>query len=68
MPWSPFGRRAVRQRVFGLRFSIFKMANNKVNLNQIRSKEIVYGRFIKIPLVLLIVLSDKDIHFFKVRR
>ena len=29
---------------------IFKMANNKVDLGQIRSEEIVYSRFIKIPL------------------
>ena len=28
----------------------FKMANNKVDLGQIRSEEIVYSRFIKIPL------------------
>ena len=47
---SPFGRRAVRQRGYGLRLLIFKMANNKVDLGQIRSEEIVYSRFIKIPL------------------
>ena len=47
---SPFGRSAVRQRGYGLRLLIFKMANNKVNLGQIRSEEIVYSRFIKIPL------------------
>ena len=29
---------------------IFKTANNKVDLGQIRSEEIVYNRFIKIPL------------------
>ena len=29
---------------------IFKMANNKVDARQIRSEEIVYSRFIKIPL------------------
>ena len=29
---------------------IFKMANEKVDLGQIRSEEIVYSRFIKIPL------------------
>ena len=34
----------------GLRLLIFKMANNKVDLGQIRSEEIVYSRFIKIPL------------------
>ena len=45
-----FGRRAVRQRGYGLRLLIFKMANNKVDLGQIRSEEIVYSRFIKIPL------------------
>ena len=28
-----------------------KMANNKVDLGQIRSEEIVYSRFIKIPLI-----------------
>ena len=28
----------------------FQNANNKVDLGQIRSEEIVYGRFIKIPL------------------
>ena len=49
-PWSSFGRRAVRQRGHGLRLLIFKMANNKVDLGQIRSEEIVYSRFIKIPL------------------
>ena len=42
--------RAVRQRRYGLRLLIFKMANNKVDLGQIRSEEIVYSRFIKIPL------------------
>ena len=50
---SPFGRRAVRQRGYGLRLLIFKMANNKVDLGQIKSpksEEIVYSRFIKIPL------------------
>ena len=50
VPRSPFGRRAVRQRGYGLRLLIFKMANNKVDLGQIRSEEIVYSRFIKIPL------------------
>ena len=43
-----FGRRAVRQRGYGLRLLIFKMAKNKVDLGQIR--RIVYSRFIKIPL------------------
>ena len=33
-----------------VRLLIFKMANNKVDLGQIRSEEIVYSRFIKIPL------------------
>ena len=47
---SPFGRLAVRQRGYGLRLLIFKMANNKVDLGQIRSEEIVYSRFIKTPL------------------
>ena len=28
----PFGRRSVRQRGYGLRLLIFKMANNKVDL------------------------------------
>ena len=28
-----------------------KMANNKADLGQIRSEEIVYSRFIKIPLI-----------------
>ena len=32
------------------RILIFKMANNKVDLGQIRREEIVYSRFIKIPL------------------
>ena len=35
---------------YGLRLLIFKVANNKVDLGQIRSEEIVYSRFIKIPL------------------
>ena len=47
---TPFGRRTVRQREYGLRLLIFKMANNKVDLGQIRGEEIVYSRFIKIPL------------------
>ena len=50
------GRRAVRQRGYDLRLLIFKMANNKV-------EEIVYNRFIKIPLGWLIVLSDRYRHF-----
>ena len=50
VPRSPFGRRAVRQPGYGLRLLIFKMANNKVDLGQIRSEGIVYSRFIKIPL------------------
>ena len=53
VPRLPFGRRAVRQRGYGLRLLIFKMANNKVDLGQIKSpksEEIVYSRFIKIPL------------------
>ena len=49
VPRSPFGRRAVRQRGYGWRLLILKMANNKVNLDQIRSEEIIYSRFIKIP-------------------
>ena len=49
-PRSPFGRHAVLQRGYGLRLLIFKTANNKVDLGQIRSEEIVYSRFIKIPL------------------
>ena len=36
--------------LLGLRLLIFKMANKKVDLGQIRSEEIVYSRFIKIPL------------------
>ena len=47
---SPLGRRSVRQRGYGLRLLIFKMANNKVDLGQTRSEEIVYSRFMKIPL------------------
>ena len=47
---SPFGLRAVRQQGFGLRLLIFKMANNKVDLGQIRSEKIVYSRLIKVPL------------------
>ena len=43
-------RRAMRQRGYGLRLLIFKMASSKVDLGQIRSEEIVYSRFIKIPL------------------
>ena len=62
-PRSPFGRRAVLQRGYGLRLLIFKTANNKVDLGQIRSEEIVYSRFIKIPLGELIVLSDRYRHF-----
>ena len=50
VPRSPFGRLAVRQRGYGLRFLIFKTANNKVDQGQIRSEEIVYSRFIKVPL------------------
>ena len=49
--WSPFGQHAVRQRGYGLQLLIFKMAiNNKVDLGQIGSEEIVYSRFIEIPL------------------
>ena len=44
------GRRAVRQRAYGLRLLIFKMAKNKVDLGQIRSEEMYYSRFTKIPL------------------
>ena len=36
--------------LLGLPLLIFKMANKKVDLGQIRSEEIVYSRFIKIPL------------------
>ena len=36
---------------------------SKVDLGQIRSEEIVYSRFIKIPLGWLIVLSDRYRHF-----
>ena len=43
MPRSPVGRRAVRHRGYGLRLLIFKMANNKVDLGQIRSEGIVYS-------------------------
>ena len=50
VPGLPFGRGAVRQRGYGLRLLIFKTANNKVDLGQIRSEEIDYSRFIKIPL------------------
>ena len=50
VPPSPFGRRAVHRRGYGLRLLIFKTANNKVDLGQIRSEEIVYSRLIKIPL------------------
>ena len=50
VPRSPFWRRAVRQRGYDLRLLIFKTANNKVDLGQIRSEEIVYSRFIKILL------------------
>ena len=39
-----FGRRAVRQRGYGLRLLIFKMTNDKVDLGQIRSQEIVHGQ------------------------
>ena len=49
-PQHAFGRRAVRQRGYCLRLLIFKMANNKVHLGQMRSEEIVYSRFIKISL------------------
>ena len=45
VPRLPFGRRAVRQRGYGLRLLIFKMANNKVDLGQIRS---VYSRFMRL--------------------
>ena len=41
-----FGRLAVCQRGYGLRSLIFKMANNKVDLGQVKSEEIVYSRFI----------------------
>ena len=43
VPRLPFGRRALRQRGDGLRLLIFKMANNKVDLGQIRREEIVYS-------------------------
>ena len=36
----------MRQRGYGLRLLIFKMANNKVDLGQIRSEEIVYSRLV----------------------
>ena len=49
VPRSPFGGLAVRQRGYGLRLLISKMAN-KVDVGQSRSEEIVYSRFIKIPL------------------
>ena len=45
VPRLPFGRRAVRQWGYGLRLLIFKMANNKVDLGQIRS---VYSRFMRL--------------------
>ena len=41
----------MHQRDYSLRLLIFKMANNKVDLDQVKSKEILYSRFIKIPLV-----------------
>ena len=47
---SPCKQRAMRQQGYGLRLLIFKMVNNKVDMGQIRSEEIVYSRFIKIPL------------------
>ena len=50
VPGWPFGQGTVRQRGYGSRLLIFKIANNKVDLGQIRSEEIVYSRFIKIPL------------------
>ena len=34
-----FGRLSVRQRGYDLRLLIFKVANNKVDLGQIRSEE-----------------------------
>ena len=37
-------------RGYGLRLLNFKMTNIKVDLGQRRSEEIVYSRFIKIPL------------------
>ena len=59
VPRSPFARRPALvtlwvtchapQPGYGLRLLIFKMAYNKVDLSQIRSKEIVYSGFIKIP-------------------
>ena len=39
---STFRQRVVLQRGYGLRLLIFKVANNKVDLGQIRSEEIVY--------------------------
>ena len=59
-----FGRPSVdvlcaSEDIYSLRLLIFKMANNKVDLGQGRSEEIVYSRFIKIPLGYLIVPSDK---------
>ena len=56
-------RRARRQRGYGLRLLIFKTANNKVDLGQIRSEEIVYSRFMNIPLGYLIVLRYTYRHF-----
>ena len=44
------GLKVPKINLYGLRLLIFKMANNKVDLGQIRSEEIVYSRFIKIPL------------------
>ena len=55
--------RVVRQRGYGLRLLIFKTANSKVDLGQIRSEEIIYHRFIKIQLGSLIVLRDRYRHF-----
>ena len=41
VPQSPFGRCAMRQRGYGLRLLIFKMANNKVDLGQIKREKSV---------------------------
>ena len=59
--WSPFRRRAVRQRGYGLRLLIFKMANNKVDLGQIRSEEIVYSRLVLSETFLRLKISNSFI-------
>ena len=67
VPGWPFGRGAVRQRGYGSRLLIFKIANNKVDLGQIRSEEIVYSRYHKDPIGPINRAKRQVQTFFKVK-